>query len=149
MLVSEAKLSTQTKRLIWGIVGASCVVVLISAVAGNIPVPGLLIVAGVVGLTYLIMSMTVTIDIETDSLVIRCKPFYAATLSFSSVVLAREAPSTSATEGFGLRALGDNTKGVLVGGPAVLVETTSRKWVVSAQNPGAVASRINESLPHT
>jgi len=149
MLVSEAKLSGKTKRLIWGIVGASCVVVLVSAVAGNIPLPGLAIVAGMVALTYLVMSMTVTIDVETDRLVIRCKPFYAATLSFSSVLTAREAPSTSVSEGFGIRALGNNTKGVLVGGPAVLLETTARKWVVSVPNPGSVASRINESLPHT
>jgi hypothetical protein len=56
------------------------------AVAGNITVKVLAVVAGMVALADPVMSMSVTIDVQTDRLVIRCKPFNAATLSLSRIL---------------------------------------------------------------
>jgi hypothetical protein len=146
MVVSEARLASKPKRIIWGIVVASCIVVLVSAVAGNILVPGMAIVLGIAALTWLILSMTVSIDVGSENVVIRCKPFYAKTISVSDVIAAKPASETTMTEGYGVRALGDRTRGVLVGGPAVALESSTRRWIVSADQPSAVASQINAHI---
>jgi hypothetical protein len=146
MVLSEARLASKPKRIIGGIVVASCIVVMVSVAAGNILVPGMTIVLGIAAFTWLILSMTVSIDVDSENVVIRCKPFYGRKISLSDVIAAMPASETTMTEGYGVRALGDKTWGVLVGGPAVALQTSTRRWIVSADRPNAVASQINAHI---
>jgi hypothetical protein len=147
MVISEAKLANGPKGLIWGIVGASAIGVVVSAQAWGILLPGLLIAAGVVGLTWLIVRMTVSIAIAEEKIVVRCVPFYSTEIPISDVLAVTTAPDTSLSEGYGIRVMGRNTRGVLVGGTAVALETANRRWIISATQPKDVVSTIQDQIP--
>ncbi|MHC6219832.1 hypothetical protein [Arthrobacter sp. MMS24-S77] len=142
MVISEARLARDSKGLIWGIVGASAIVIVISAQAGGILLPGLLVAASIVALTWLIVRMTVSIAIKEEKIVLRCEPFYSTAILLSDLSAVTRAPDTSLSEGYGIRVLGKNTRGVLVGGPAVALETASRRWIISAADPEDVVTTI-------
>ncbi|UKA63763.1 hypothetical protein [Arthrobacter sp. FW306-04-A] len=146
MVISEARLARDSKGLIWGIVSASTIVIVISAQAGGILLPGLLIAAGIVALTWLIVRMTVSIAVTEEKIVLRCAPFYSTTIPLSDLSAVTRASDTSLSEGYGIRVLGKNTRGVLVGGPAVVLETASHRWIISAADPEDVVSTIRVQM---
>ncbi len=146
MVISEARLARDSKGLIWGIVGASAIVIVISAQAGRILLPGLLVAAGIVALTWLIVGMTVSITVTEEKIVLRCEPFYSTAIPISDLSAITRAPDTSLSEGYGLRILRKNTRGLLVGGPAVALEAASRRWVISAAHPEDVVSKIRAQM---
>jgi hypothetical protein len=113
MVISEARLAAGAKGLIWGIVAASVMVIVISAQAGGILLTGLLIAAGIVVLTWLIVRMTVSIAVTEESIVVRCEPFYSTEIPISDVLAVTTALVTSFSEGYGIRAMGKNTRGYL------------------------------------
>ncbi|WAH98849.1 hypothetical protein [Arthrobacter sp. MMS18-M83] len=149
MVISEARLARDSKGLIWGIAGASTIVIVISAQAGGILLPGLLIAAGIVALTWLILRMTVSIAITDEKIVLRCEPFYLTAIPLSDLSAVTRAPDTSLSEGYGIRVLGRNIRGVLVGGPAVALETASRRWIISAADPEEVLAIIQAQIATT
>ncbi|MCX2748992.1 hypothetical protein OOZ51_14380 [Arthrobacter sp. MI7-26] len=142
MVISEARLARDSKGLIWGIVGASTIVIVISAQVGGILLPGLLIAAGIAALAWLILRMTVSVAVTEENIVLRCKPFYSTAIPLSDLSVVTRAPDTSLSEGYGLRILSKNTRGLLVGGPAVALETASRRWIISAADPEGAVVRI-------
>ena len=146
MVISEARLAARPKGLIWGIVAASVIVIVISAQAGGILLPGLLAALGVVALTWLIVRMNVSIAVTEESIVVRCEPFYTTEIPVSEVSAITTGPVTSISEGYGIRVLGKNSRGVLVGGPAVALETANRRWVISAAHPEEVVSIIRNHV---
>ncbi|MET4094135.1 hypothetical protein [Arthrobacter sp. UYCu712] len=115
-------------------------------IAGNIPGPGLIISAGVIALTWVVLGMRVRIDVVAGHVVIRCRPFYTSKIRLSGILAASKTSETTLADGYGARAVGANTRGALAGGRAVALETKTRKWIVSAEHPEAVASRINEQI---
>ncbi|MHA7167113.1 hypothetical protein ACX801_02990 [Arthrobacter bambusae] len=146
MVVSEARLARRSKGLIWGIVGASVIVLVVSALVSGIVLPGLLIAAGIVALTWTIVRMTVSIATAGEKIVLRCTPFYSTEISISDILAVTTAPNTSLSEGYGFRLIGKNTRGLLVGGPAVALETSNRRWIVSAARPEDVTSAIRDHM---
>ena len=146
MVISEAGLPGSSKGLIWGIVGASVMVLVVSALVSGIVLPGLLMVAGIAALTCLIVRMTVSIAIDEEKIVLRCAPFYSTEVSISDVLAITTAPDTSLSAGYGYRIMGKNTRGLLVGGPAVALETNNRRWIVSTAHPQEVISIIQDQI---
>jgi hypothetical protein len=146
MVISDARLARRPKGLIWGIVGASVIIVVMSAHAGGILSAGVLIAVGILALTWLIVRMTVSIAVTENEIVVRCEPFYSAAIPLSDVSAVTTASDTSLHEGCGIRVLGKNTRGVPVGGPAVVFETSNRRWIISASHPEEVASTIRDQM---
>ena len=86
MVISEARLAGRSKNLIWGIVGASVIVLILPAVASGILLPGLLMTSGIVALTWTIVRMTVSIAMTDEKIVLRLAPFYSTEISILDVV---------------------------------------------------------------
>lgn len=146
MVISEARLAGRSKNLIWGIVGASVIVLILPAVASGILLPGLLMTSGIVALTWTIVRMTVSIAMTDEKIVLRLAPFYSTEISILDVVAVSTAPDTSLTDGYGFRIMGKNTRGLLAGGPAVALETKTRRWIVSTAHPEEVVSTIQDQI---
>lgn len=86
MVISEVRLAGRSKGLIWGIAGASVIVLAASTLVSGILLPGLLIAAGIVALTWTIVRMTISIALAEEQIVERCKPFYSTEMSISDVL---------------------------------------------------------------
>ena len=96
MVISEARLDRRSKGLIWGIVSASVIVLVVSALVSGVLLPGLLMAAGIVTLTWTIVRMTVSIAMVEEKIVLRCAPIYSTEMSISEVLAvttARTHPS--------------------------------------------------------
>ncbi len=146
MVISEAQLAVRSKGLIWGIVGASVIVLVVSALVSGILLPGLLVAAGIVAFTWAIVRVTVSIAIAEEKIVLRCAPFYSTEVSISDVLAVTTAPETSLFDGYGFRVVGKGTRGLLAGGHAVALETKTRRWIVSTAHPEEVASTIQDLI---
>ncbi|MDQ0029686.1 hypothetical protein [Arthrobacter bambusae] len=146
MVISEAHLARRSKGLIWGIVGASVVVVVVSAMVSGIVLPGLVLAAGIVALTWAIVRATVSVAITGEKIVLRCAPFYSTEVPISDVLAVTTAEDTTLSDGYGFQVMGKNTRGLLVGGPAVAFETNNRRWIVSTAHPEEVASTIQDQI---
>ncbi|WP_284751799.1 hypothetical protein [Arthrobacter sp. efr-133-R2A-120] len=146
MVISEARLAGSSKSLIWGIVGASVMVLVVSALVSGIVLPGLLVAAGIVAFTWAIVRMTVSIAVAGEKIVLSCKPFYSTEVSISDVLAVTTAPETSLAVGYGFRVMGKNTRGLLVGGPSIALETNNRRWIVSTARPEDVTSAIRDHM---
>jgi hypothetical protein len=68
MVISEARLAGRSKGLICGIVSASVIVLVVSALVSGIVLPGLLMAAGIVAFTWAIVRMTVSIAIAEEKI---------------------------------------------------------------------------------
>ncbi|MFF2298636.1 hypothetical protein [Arthrobacter sp. NPDC058127] len=117
-----------------------------SALVSGILLPGLLITAGIVTLSWTMVRMTVSIAIADEKIVLSCKPFYSIEVSISDVLAVTTAPDTSLSDGYGLRVMGKNTRGLLVGGPSIALETNNRRWIVSTARPEDVTSAIRDHM---
>ena len=146
MVISEARLEGRSKGLIWGIVGAAVSVLIVSALVSGILLPGLLMATCIVALTCAIVRMNISVAIAEDKIVLRCAPFYSTEVSIPDVLAVATASNTSLSDGYGLRVMGTNTRGLLVGGPAVSLETVNRRWIVSTANPEGVTSAIRDQM---
>ncbi|MFB9714705.1 hypothetical protein [Arthrobacter methylotrophus] len=117
-----------------------------SALAAGILLPGLLVAAGIVAVTWTIVRMTVSIATAEEKIVVRCAPFYSTEIPISEVSAVTTARDTSLSEGYGIRILEKKTRGVLVGGPAISLETVNRRWIISTAHPEEVASTIRDHM---
>lgn len=141
-VISEARIGRDAQKVIAGVVGVACFFI----IATSIPSGALLITTALAVLmallTALVLRMRVSIEASAENLVVRCRPFYAKSIPLADVVDASPAPSSSMTEGFGIRYLGQGTWGLLVGGPAITVETPNRTWIISTPEPEVTAAAI-------
>ncbi|OOP63731.1 hypothetical protein BMF89_05480 [Arthrobacter sp. SRS-W-1-2016] len=152
MVISEAQLAVRSKGLIWGIVGASVIVLVVSALVSGILLPGLLVAAGIVAFTWVIVQMTVSIAIAEEKIVLGRAPFYSIEVSNPDVLAVTMAENTSLSDGYGFRVMGKGkgkgkgkgTRGLLAGGPAVALETKTRRWIVSTAHSEEVVSTIQD-----
>ena len=144
MVISEVRLARRSRVLIWGIVSASVIVLVVSALVSGIFLPELLMAAGIVAFTWAIVRMTVSIAIAEEKIVLRCAPFYSTEVSISDVLAVATAEDTSLSDGCGFRVMGKGTRGLLAGGPAVALETKTRRWIVSTAHPEEVVSTIQD-----
>ncbi len=88
--------------------------------------------------------MTVSIAIAEEKIVLRCARFYSTEMSISDVLAVTAAQHTSLSDGYGFRVMGKNTRGLLVGGGAVALETENRRWIVSTAHPEKVTSAVRD-----
>ncbi|MGM7775433.1 hypothetical protein ACSVHC_05350 [Arthrobacter sp. KNU-44] len=102
--------------------------------------------AGIVAFTWAIVRMTVSIAITEEKIVLRLAPFYSTEMSISDVVAVAGVPETTLADGYGFRIMGKNTRGLLVGGPAVALETKTRRWIVSTAHPEEITSAIRARM---
>ena len=141
-MISEAGISRGSQKVIATVVGLLCVFIIVTAIPSGV----LLICAGLVAiialLTVSVLRIRVTIEATEQNLTVRCQPFYANTIPLEDIIDASPAPSSSLTEGFGVRYLGQRTWGLLVGGPAMVVETPTRTWLISTPDPGSTATAV-------
>ncbi|WP_026546964.1 hypothetical protein [Paenarthrobacter nicotinovorans] len=141
-MISEAGISRGSQKVIATVVGLLCVFIIVTAIPSGV----LLISAGLVVLiallTVSVLRIRVTIEATEQNLVFRCRPFYSKTIPLEDIIDASPAPSSSLTEGFGVRYLGQRTWGLLVGGPAMVVETPTRTWLISTPDPGSTATAV-------
>jgi len=146
-LISTAGISRASQQAVATIVAVAALFIIAVAIPSNL----LLINAGLAGvillLTIVVLRMTVSIESTSNALLVRCHPFYSRTIALADLVDVSPAPSSSLTEGFGVRYLGRRTWGLLVGGPAVTVETRSRTWIISTRDPEATAEAIRALTP--
>ncbi|WP_332601609.1 hypothetical protein [Arthrobacter sp. S2(2024)] len=102
---------------------------------------------GVIVLTWTAVQMTVSIAIAEEKIVLRCAPFYTTKVSISDVVAVSMAPDTSLADGYGLRLVRAKTRGLIVGWPAITLETKNRRWIIStAQAEKVVRTMIKLRL---
>ncbi|WP_309138327.1 hypothetical protein [Paenarthrobacter sp. CM16] len=141
-MISEAGISRRSQKVIATVVGLLCVFIIVTAIPSGV----LLISAGMVAvialLTVSVLRIRVTIEATEQNLTVRCQPFYAKTIPLEDIVDASPAPSSSMTEGFGVRYLGQRTWGLLVGGPAMVMETPTRTWLISTPDPESTATAV-------
>lgn len=146
IMMSEARLADGPKGVIWGVVTASLLVVVVSAHAGDILLTGFVIAAGIFALTWILVGLSVSIAVAEDNIVVRCTAFYSTMIPISDVLAVGTARDTALSDGYGIRILGKNTRGLLVGGPAVFLETTNRRWNISTPDPDRGASAIQRAM---
>ncbi|WP_242703401.1 hypothetical protein [Arthrobacter sp. D5-1] len=141
-LISEARISRGSQKVIASVVGMLCIFIVVTSIPSGV----LLISAGLVAvialLTVSVLRIRVTVEATEQSLTVRCRPFYSRAIPLKDVVDASPAPSSSMTEGFGVRYLGQRTWGLLVGGPAIVLETPGRTWLISTPDPESTAASV-------
>lgn len=141
-VISQARIGRESQKVIAGVVSLACLFTVSTTLFSNFLWLGIAIAGAVLLLMWLVLSMTVSIESQDDHLVIRCRPFYSKTIPLKDIVDVSHAPSSSMTEGFGIRYLGRKTWGVLSGGPAITIETPDRIWIVSTPDPESASSAI-------
>lgn len=141
-IISEARIGPDSQKVIAGVVGVACFFIIATAIPSGVLVITIALAVTMLLLTALVLRMTVGIEASAQNLVLRCRPFYAKTIPLADIVDASPAASSSMTEGFGIRYLGQKTWGLLVGGPAITVETPNRTWIISTPEPEATAAAI-------
>lgn len=108
-LISEARISRGSQKVIASVVGMLCVFIIVTSIPSGV----LLISAGLVAvialLTVSVLRIRVTVEATEQNLTVRCRPFYSRTIPLKDVVDASPAPSSSMPEGFGVRYLGQRT----------------------------------------
>ncbi|MNI82143.1 hypothetical protein D3C73_1388240 [compost metagenome] len=122
--------------------GVACFFIIATAIPSGVLLISLALAVLMLLLTALVLRMTVSIESTERTLVVRCRPFYSRTVPLKDIVDASPAPSSSLPEGFGIRYLGRKTWGLLVGGPAIVIETPNRTWIISTPNPESTAAAI-------
>ncbi|SDW76310.1 hypothetical protein SAMN04487912_104360 [Arthrobacter sp. cf158] len=141
-LISEAGISRGSQKVIASVMGLACVFVIVTAIPSGVLLVSAGLVAVIALLTVSVLRITVTIEATDQNLTVRCRPFYSKTIPLQDIVDAAPAPSSSMIEGFGVRYLGQRTWGLLVGGPAIVLETPSRTWLISTPDPEFTAASI-------
>jgi hypothetical protein len=141
-VISEARISRGSQKVISSVVGVACFFIIATAIPSGVLLISLALAVLMLLLTALVLRMTVSIESTERTLVVRCRPFYSRTVPLKDIVDASPAPSSSLTEGFGICYLGRKTWGLLVGGPAIVIETPNRTWIISTPNPESTAAAI-------
>jgi hypothetical protein len=141
-VISEARISPGFKRVIAGVVCLACLFTISTTLLSNFLFVGVAIATVVLLLTWFVLNMRVTVETANSALLVRCRPFYSKAIPLEDIVDVSPAPSSSVTEGFGIRYLGRRTWGLLVGGPAITIETPTRTWVLSTPEPEATTAAI-------
>ncbi|MGF6834149.1 hypothetical protein QF015_002331 [Paenarthrobacter sp. TE4293] len=141
-LISEARISRGSQKVIASAVGLLCFFIIATAIPSGVLLISGGLVAVIAVLTVAVLRISVTIEATEQSLTVRCRPFYSKTIPLEDVVDASPAPSSSMTEGFGVRYLGRRTWGLLVGGPAIVLETPQRTWLISTPDPESTAASV-------
>ena len=145
-VISEAKIGRESQKVIASVVGVACFFIIATAVPSGVLLITIALAVAILLITALVLRLTVTIEATDQNLVLRCRPFYSRVIPWDDIVDASPSPSSSLTEGFGIRYLGQKTWGILVGGPAITIETTNRTWMISTPDPEPRAAAI---LSHT
>jgi hypothetical protein len=141
-VISEARIGRHSQTVIASVVGVACLFIVATAIPSGVLLITMALAVTMFVLTALVLRMTVTIELLANNMVVRCRPFYAKTIPLADIVDASPAQSSSMTEGFGIRYLGQRTWGLLVGGPAIAVETSNRTWIISTPEPAVTATAI-------
>ncbi|MFW0772926.1 hypothetical protein ACLRGI_07125 [Paenarthrobacter nitroguajacolicus] len=141
-LISEAGISGGSQKVIASVVGLACFSVIAMAIPSGVLLISTGLVAVIALLTVAVLRITVTVEATDQTLVVGCRPFYSRTIPLEDIVDASPAPPSSLTEGFGVRYLGQRTWGLLVGGPAIVLETPRRTRLISTPNPESTAASI-------
>ena len=147
MVISEKRIGRRDKGVVWGVAASAAAVVFVSAYVGAKFWAGLLVAGLVVLLTALVLSIRVVLERTEDFVVIRCLPFYTAKIRNPEILAVLRGTETTLVQGFGVRHLGRATRGVLVGGPTVVLETAKLRWVISVTDPDQAISRIQPGGP--
>ncbi|MET4539530.1 hypothetical protein ABIE37_001302 [Arthrobacter bambusae] len=141
-MISEAGISRGSQKVIATVVGLLCVFIIVTAIPSGVLLLSAGLVAVIALLTVSVLRIRVTVEATGQNLVVRCRPFYSKTIPLEDIVDASSAPSSSMTEGFGVRYLGRRTWGLLVGGPAIVLETPQRTWLISTPDPETTAASV-------
>ncbi|MCT9871964.1 hypothetical protein [Paenarthrobacter aurescens] len=141
-MISEAGISRGSQKVIATVVGLLCVFIIVTAIPSGVLLLSTGLVAVIALLTVSVLRISVTIEATDQNLVVGCRPFYSKTIPLEDIVDASPAPSSSMTEGFGVRYLGRRTWGLLVGGPAIVLESPQRTWLISTPDPETTAESV-------
>ncbi|WP_311213592.1 MULTISPECIES: hypothetical protein [unclassified Arthrobacter] len=142
LVISEARISRGSQKVIASVVGLLCFFIIATAIPSGVLLISAVLVAVIALLTVSVLRISVTIEATGQNLVVRCRPFYSRTITLEDIIDASPAPSSSMTEGFGVRYLGQRTWGLLVGGPTIVLETPQRTWLISTPDPEAAATAV-------
>ncbi|VXC56084.1 conserved hypothetical protein [Arthrobacter sp. 9V] len=141
-MISEARISRGSQKVIASVVGLLCFFIIATAIPSGVLVMSAALVAVIALLTVWVLRISVTIEATGQNLTVRCRPFYSKTIPLQDIIDASPAASSSMIEGFGVRYLGQRTWGLLVGGPAIVLETPRRTWLISTPDPEYTAASI-------
>ncbi len=105
-----------------------------------------LILAVIILLTGLpVVRMRVLLDINDQEILIQCWPLLRVKVRISDICSAEPMPPTGVAEGFGYRILGRKRRGILVGGPCILLRCTDLTWIISVEDAVAVSEAITRT----
>ncbi|MET3904361.1 hypothetical protein [Paenarthrobacter sp. 4246] len=141
-LISEARISRGSQKVIASVVGLLCFFIIATAIPSGVLLISGGLVAVIALLTVSVLRIRVTVEATEQILTVRCRPFYSKTIPLEDIVEASPSPPSSMTEGFGVRYLGSRTWGLLVGGPAIVLETPKRTWLISTPDPETTAAAV-------
>lgn len=143
--VSSTGIEGGHRRVVTGVVGASALLVSLTAVF-SLDGASLLAAMGIVALLLAVLMLVrvvrAEIAIGAVGVELRLRPFYCKAIPFQDVLGAAVSTDTSVAEGFGYRYLGDNRRGLLVGGSCVEIATQGGAWVVSCREADRIAGLI-------
>ena len=96
-----------------------------------------------------IAFLTTTVRISQSGIQATLFPFFRMSVRRESIATVRALEVTGdSLEGMGLRYLGNRTWGLIVGGPAIRVETVSgRTWIFSTPAPGELVAAFEGPPP--
>ncbi|MCA4133990.1 hypothetical protein [Arthrobacter sp. M4] len=92
--------------------------------------------------TMPVLYMRVVLNTTEESVIVRCLPLYSVTIPRADIVSTAIGSETGMAHGFGFRYLGPNIRGVLVGGPTILLQTARRRWIISVVDPERAVSSL-------
>jgi|GEM_PF-2022976 len=142
MVISSARIGRQSQKIIASVVGLACVFIIVTAIPSGLLLINIALAAAIMLLAASVLRMAVSIESTDHALVLRCSPFYSRTVPLEDITDVSPAPPSSLTEGFGIRYLGQRTWGLLVGGPAITMQTPTRTWIVSTPEPESTSAAI-------
>lgn len=151
MIISHKRLSVRSGKTLWWVIATTLILTTILNLVFARSLFSLLIsilaIIVAIGVTLLLVrSLEVVIEAQGDHLVLRVPWLYKKKISITEIVSVEVGPETSLVEGYGIRYLGKNRRGLLVGGPSLSITTSSRQILVSCDDPKLLVQTIENII---
>lgn len=147
-MLSSARLSGKTVNIL-GIILAAAIfaVVLPAGLSQDVSILAILPVLLILIAAFaLVFTMRAEIATDSENVQIRLQPLYTKRLPPEEILRVAPSTDTAVVQGYGYRVLGNDMRGLLVGGPSIKIETPEKTWVVSCADPDAVSEQLSDII---
>lgn len=139
--ISSVRLSRRVSIPLLLLLGLSATGLLFTPLWVGLGMLALLMVVGVA-----LGSSRVTITAGDEGLTARCMGIFHVDFAWSEILSVEAGPETGVLEGAGYRLLPGGRVGLLIGGPTVEVRDARKTYLLSGEDPQAVAEEIRRHL---